>query len=151
MVNLPNLAIKIHEPLAAYLGNAPELIDFEISLRDVGRLSGHLCPSVTAAFMLTKKAIELLYPENHICQRGDLEIYLPGRADEAAFGPMANVISYITGAWSVSGFGGLRGEFSRRNLLHFAAAECQGDDFIFVRRQSRATATLHFKEFMTRL
>lgn len=142
MLHLENHSIKVHEPFAEHLGNPSELIDFEINLQDIARLSGHLCPSVVGAFLITKKAIEVLYPETGICQRGDLEVYIPGRAEQAAFGPMANVISYITGAWSDTGFGGLRGEYARRNLLHFATTGAK--NFIFVRRETRATATIRF-------
>ena len=144
MFKIQNPIIKIHEPFAKFLGNPQELVDFEISLYDAARLSGHLCPSVAGAFLITKKAIEILYPEDHVCQRGDLEVYLPGRPDEAAFGPIANVISFITGAWNETGFGGLRGEFSRRNLLHFSTTPCIVRNFIFVRRETRATVTIHF-------
>jgi hypothetical protein len=146
MFNFKNDVIKVHEPLAEYLGNPADIIDFEISLLDVAKLSGHLCPSVTKAFHLTKKAIELLYPETNICIRGQMEVHLPGPPGEGALGPVANVISNITGAWSETGFGGLRGaQYTRKNLLHFASPLCQSQEFIFIRRDNQNTASLFFK------
>ena len=46
-------------------------------------------------------------------------IDIPGGFADGSNGQIGNVMSFVTGAWSSSGFGGLRGMFVRRNLLHF--------------------------------
>src|SRR5690606_1867386 len=38
-------------------------------------------------------------------------------------GPIANLMSFITGAWGESGFGGFAGQFKRRGLLRFHVTE----------------------------
>ncbi|HEY8270507.1 MAG TPA: hypothetical protein VIG33_06425 [Pseudobdellovibrionaceae bacterium] len=145
MLKLKSDTIKIHEPFAEYLGNTPEIIDFEISLLDVAKLSGHLCPSVAGAFLLTRKAVELLYPDTKVCIRGQMEVHLPGAPDEGPLGPMANVISYITGAWSETGFGGLGGtRYLRKDLLHFASPLCKKREFVFIRLDNKKTASVFF-------
>lgn len=142
---VPNDKIKIYEPLAEFLGNSSELVHFELGLIDAARLSGHLCPSVAGAFLLTRKAVQLLYPDTHICVRGQIEIHLPGPPSQDALGPMANVISFITGAWSETGFGGLSGgRYARRNLLHFSSQLCQHREFIFIRMDTKSSIRLSY-------
>ena len=145
MLDIQSDKIKIYEPLAEFLGNSAEIVHFELGLTDVAKLSGHLCPSVAGAFLLTRKAIQLLYPNNQICVRGQIEVHLPGPPCQDALGPMANVISFITGAWSETGFGGLAGgRYARRNLLHFSSQLCQHREFIFIRTDTKISVRLSY-------
>ena len=145
MSDIEDAKIKIYEPFAEFLGNSSELIHFEIGLTDVARLSGHLCPSVAGAFLLTRKAIQLLYPETQICVRGQIEVHLAGPPSQGALGPMANVISFITGAWTETGFGGLSGgRYTRRNLLHFSSQLCHHGEFIFIRTDNKNSIRLSY-------
>lgn len=113
--------IAISEPFAKFLNASDDETKFDLSLLDVVRFSGHACIAITGAFLSAKAAIETLFPETKRCERGTLEIFMGGRPDQGATGPIANVLGFITGAWAESGFGGLNGAFARRNLLHFGA------------------------------
>lgn len=135
--DLPQLAksltIKVHEPFAAFLNATSEETDFEISLLDCYRFAGHACHSMTGAFLITKAAIEQLYPETNTCRRGDLQVEFGSELSEAATGPRSNLISYITGAWGETGFGGFRGQFSRKNLVSYGHADLQKNEVRFKR------------------
>lgn len=145
MLDVQNDKIKVYEPLAEFLGNAEELTHFDISLMDVARLSGHLCPSIAGAFSMSRRAVHLLYPDTRICVRGQIEIHLPGPPDKDALGPMANAIGFITGAWSETGFGGLGGgKYNRRNLLHFSSPLCHHQEFIFIRTDTKSSLRLSY-------
>lgn len=125
--------ILIHDPLAEYLGGPADVESFSITLLDAARLSGHLCPSVVGAFLVTQAAIKVLFADNGICERGLIAVDIPGAENERANGPMGHVISYITGAWSESGFGGLGDQFIRRNLLRFNSKRLTQGQFRFER------------------
>lgn len=111
--------LRIHEPFAEFLKSENSMHSFEISLLDCYRMAGHACYAITGAFLATEAAIQRLYPESTICERGDLKVDFPSCIDEGATGPKSNVISFITGAWASSGFPGLRGNFRRKDLLSY--------------------------------
>lgn len=115
---LKNLKVKIHEPFAEYLMSNAEEYSFDLSLLDAIHLAGHACPAIIGAFLITQAAIDQLF-DNKICIRGDVEIATSSSSQTGATGPMTNVMSFITGAWAESGFGGLGGDFRRRNLLKY--------------------------------
>ncbi len=127
--------IKIHDSLAAHLGGPEEIENFSLSLLDVARLAGHLCPSVAGAYLITQAAVQALFP-NGICERGLLQVEIPGSDSEGVNGPMAQVISYITGAWPQTGFAGLHGQYVRKNLMHFNSDKLQKGHFRFTRTDS---------------
>lgn len=118
-----NLKIKIHEPFAEFLQASPGESAFEISLLDCYRLAGHACLSITGAFLTTAAAVNELFPDTKTCERGDIAVELGSDLQERASGPRANVISYLTGAWGTTGFGGLNGKFSRKDLIGFGQKE----------------------------
>lgn len=115
-------AIRIHEPFSAFLNGGAEICDFDISLVDCYRMAGHACHAITGAFLTTEAAVEALYPDTHVCERGDLFVEFGTDAEEGATGPRSNVVSFITGAWSGSGFPGLQGKFKRKNLMSYGHA-----------------------------
>ncbi len=125
--------IKIFEPFSAFLQGDEEEYNFEISLLDVVRFAGHACPSMIGAFLMAKAAVEALYPDDKTCRRGDLEIDIPYGPTDGATGPMANVFSFITGAWGETGFGGLQGQFARRNLIRFNSSNVPERGYRFTR------------------
>lgn len=131
--DLEKHSILIHEPFAAFLMASRDEQDFELTLLDVVRFAGHACPSMIGAFLITQKAVEELYPETGVCIRGDLAVEIPASSTSGPIGPMANVFSFITGAWSDTGFGGLRGDFKRRHLLRFDSNSVPGGAFRFTR------------------
>jgi len=126
-------AIEVHDALAEHFGGPSEVVRFSVSVLDAARLSGHLCPSVVGAFLVTRAAVEALFPDTHICERGQLAIDIPGDSADGANGQIGNVMSYITGAWSTSGFGGLRGKFVRRGLLRFNSKKVAFGQYRFER------------------
>ncbi len=136
--------IHVFEPFAAFLDATEAEKRFQISLLDVVRFAGHACPSMIGAFLITKRAVEELFPETRVCVRGDVKVDLPNPATLGATGPMANVISYITGAWSDTGFGGLREQFKRRGLLEFEVDEVPLGGFRFTRLSSGKSVIIYY-------
>lgn len=148
---LQELLIQVYDPLAEYLGGPDEAARFSVSILDAAKLSGHLCPSVAGAFLATRAAIEALYPETRTCVRGQLEVDLPGAPNEGATGPISHVISYITGAWGASGFGGISGQFSRRDLLHYRSERCQEAGYRFERMDTGQAVLVHYRPGLAHL
>lgn len=141
--SLADFKIRVHEPLAEALAGSPDEIDFELSLLDVARMSGHCCVAVTGAFLVTQAAINKLFPDG-ICIRGDLQVDLPSATTPAATGPVANVIAYLTGAWADTGFQGLSGKHIRKNLLRLNSPEIEPHTFLFKRISTGAVASVRF-------
>src|SRR5690606_29979984 len=111
--------IQIHEPFAEFLKAQPSLHSFKISLLDCYRMAGHACHAITGAFLVCEAAIENLFSETKICERGDLVVEFGSNLHERATGPRSNVISFLTGAWGESGFPGLKGNFKRKDLVSY--------------------------------
>lgn len=133
--------VRIHEPFAEFLHAQPIMHSFEISLLDCYRLSGHACHAITGAFLVTEAAIEHLFPETKVCERGDLVVQFGSNLDERATGPRSNVISFITGAWASTGFPGLKGNFKRKDLISCGHSEL-GQSTIRFRRISNGRSIL---------
>jgi len=89
--------IKIKDPMAVLVGSLPEdqntLI---IHLTDIALYSGHVCPGIASGYMLTRKALQALYPEG-VPERGQIRVAAMGPSD------LMDVASYITGARSFYG------------------------------------------------
>ena len=84
--------ILIIDPMAVVVGSMPEGSNMiTINLTDVAIYSGHICPSMASGYMLTKKAMDALYP-NSIPQRGQIRVSAMAASD------LMDVASYITGA-----------------------------------------------------
>ncbi|HET6726145.1 MAG TPA: hypothetical protein VFH85_09090 [Gammaproteobacteria bacterium] len=109
--------ILVHDPLAGFLGAAEDgLIEYQYV--DAVTLAGHSCPTVAAAFLMTRAALRALY-KGEVPERGAVRV--EWRDDRAAgvTGVMANVASLITGAADNAGFKGIGGRFERCGLLAF--------------------------------
>lgn len=145
MNNFPT--IKIHDSLAAYLGGPGDIETFSLSVLDVAKLSGHLCPSVAGAFLATQAAVKALFPENETCERGLIAVDIPGDATEGANGPIGHVISFITGAWPEHGFGGLQGRFVRRNLMNYNSRRLVKGQFRFERLDTGKVVEISYYPF----
>lgn len=109
-------AITLHDPLAEFLGAGDGLLTYTFD--DAVKLAGHGCPTVAGAFLLAKRAVELLYP-GETPRRGDIRIEVPGPVDAGVNGPIAQILTLLTGAAAENGFHGLGGQFVRSGLLHF--------------------------------
>ncbi len=103
--------IRIHDPKATMVGyRAPGDDIFDISLDDVGKYTGHVCAGITSGYMLTKKALEVLYPNDEMPVRGDISIVASSYSDPV------EVASYITRARQSEG------DEKEKNTLSFDPA-----------------------------
>lgn len=133
--------IRIHEPFAEFLHAEPSMHSFEISLLDCYRMSGHACHAITGAYLVSEAAIERLFSETKVCERGDLAVEFGSNLDERATGPRSNVISFITGAWASTGFPGLKGNFKRKDLISYGHSEI-GQSAVRFRRISTGKSVI---------
>ena len=69
--------IRVRDPLAQFLGAAAEGV-FEYGYVDAVKLAGHSCPTVAAAYLLTRAALRALYPDA-LPERGGVRVELQGR------------------------------------------------------------------------
>ena len=70
--------------------------------------------------ILVREGLKRLYPKR-LPVRGEIEVFFKEGIKEGSTGVVANVFSLITGATDVWGFKGLKGHFSRTQLMHFEA------------------------------
>jgi len=141
---LKSNTIKVYEPFSDFLLGTDVEKNFEISLLDTVRFAGHACPSIVGAFLVTQRAVSELWPDTKICVRGDLQVELAGAPTEGATGPIANVFSYITGAWGETGFPGLRGQFARRDLLKFSVQDLPNKSYRFKKMSNGLSVVVHY-------
>lgn len=109
--------ITMQDQLAHFLGTFEEG-EVTFSYLDVVKMAGHSCPTVAGAYLMSKEALKLLYP-NAMPRRGSIRVTLNGKQTDGVLGVIASVIGNITGAAGEGGFKGLNGNFSRNNLLQF--------------------------------
>jgi len=79
------------------------------------KLAGHSCGATTGAWTITRKALEVLYPNGEVPVRGQIAVEAPGAEDEWFVGVFGEIITYITGAAPRTGFIGA--EFGQTNDL----------------------------------
>ena len=109
--------IVVHDALAQTLGAVHDgLIEYRYI--DAVKLSGHSCPTVAGAWLMTRAALGLLHP-GQTPRRGELRVELRESQDAGVAGVIANVASLVTGAAGPGGFKGLAGRHARRDLLAF--------------------------------
>ncbi len=116
--------LLLQDPLGGFLG-AFDQGRVEISYLDCAKLAGHSCPTVASAYLLARRGLGELYPED-LPQRGMIKVEMRAAKEEGVTGVIANVISYIVGGNDEGGFKGIGGTFSRRDLLSFGHAELEG-------------------------
>lgn len=112
--------ISLNDPLCELLGTFADG-ELDIAYLDVVKGSGHSCPTVAGAYLMSYHALKALYG-NERAVRGQIRVEFSQAVDEGTTGVIANVISYITGATEISGFKGLGGKFSRQALMAFEQA-----------------------------
>ena len=109
--------IVVFDPLAEVLGAAENgIVDYRYA--DAVKLAGHSCPTVACAWLMTRRALQELYPDTLPC-RGDVRVELRAASEEGVTGVIASIAGLVTGAANESGFKGLAGRFGRRGLLRF--------------------------------
>ena len=124
----------MHDPLAEFLG-ATEGGLIEYRYVDAVRLAGHSCPTVAAAYGMTRRALTALYPDS-LPERGSIRADFRADRLSGVSGVIASVVTLITGATSDTGFKGLAGRFDRRKLMYFLADI--GDEIRFTRLDTGA-------------
>lgn len=110
--------VLLRDPLADFLGAADYGL-LEYCYADAVRLAGHSCPTVAAAFLMTRAALRGLYGEA-LPVRGDIRVDLAEPQAVGVAGVTAAVATLLTGAAGEGGFRGLGGQFGRRDKLFFA-------------------------------
>lgn len=112
--------ITVHDGLAEFLGACSDGI---ITYRyvDAVRLAGHSCPTVAGAYLMTRKALAALYPDE-TPERGAVQVRFAAPADEGVAGVIGSVVSLITGAAGPGGFKGIGRRFRRQDLMYFSCA-----------------------------
>jgi hypothetical protein len=90
------------------------------------KLAGHSCGATTGAWTITRKALEVLYPNGETPVRGQIAVEAPGAEDEWFVGVFGDIITFITGASPHTGFigtefGKVDNVFMRQNKMVYAA------------------------------
>jgi len=111
--------ITTFDPLALTLGTVEDgIIKFKYT--QIVKSTGHSCPTVAGAYLMTLKALDSLYPDTPAV-RGEIKVEFKERMEDGVAGVIGNVISNITGSTDKSGFKGLNGRFARHSLMLFNA------------------------------
>ena len=115
--------IEIRDPVAEALGVLEPGDPFVITYTDAVKEAGHSCPTASGAYRIAQLGLDTLYPDEEPV-RSKIEVKAAGSRDDATYGVMSRIISYITGAAEDDGFGGLAGGYGgRRDLLLFDTFE----------------------------
>ncbi len=118
-------SIKLYDPLGDFLG-AFDNGEVKICYYDCVKLSGHSCPTVASAFLMTLVGLKELYPDT-LPQRSQVKVTIKEQKDNGVTGVIGNVISYIVGANDESGFKGIGGKFGRNDLVRYGESGLAGD------------------------
>lgn len=109
--------ISLTDPLADILGSL-ENGQVTFSYLQIVKSAGHSCPTVAGAYLMTYKALDFLF-KNETVIRGNIKVEFKENIEDGVAGVIANVISNITGATSITGFKGLNGKFVRHSLMDY--------------------------------
>ena len=110
-------SLRLRDPLAGFLGASTDGV-IEYGYLDAVKLAGHSCPTVAAAYALTRRALRALYGDE-LPERGGIRVEFRDPRTAGATGVIANVIALITGAGDGTAFKGIAGRFDRRGLMLF--------------------------------
>lgn len=127
--------IRLKDPLAYILGAMEANGVMVFRYADAVKMAGHSCAAVSGAYMVTVKALKALYGDETPI-RSQIRVLLKGGPTDLAYGPMAQVISLITGAATETGFKGLGKVGGRQNKLVFDEDDFQFNTFIFQREDT---------------
>jgi formylmethanofuran dehydrogenase subunit E len=133
-------SLTLRDPLAEILGAASDGV-MTYSYLDAVKLAGHSCPTVAGAYLMTLKALAVLYPDG-VPERGNIRVEFGAAQGDGVTGVIANVAGLLTGAAGEGGFKGLGGKFSRRNLLQFGIGG--GIEMKFTRMDSGAAVSVAY-------
>jgi hypothetical protein len=134
--------IEIRDPVAEALGVLEPGEPFVVTYRDAVKEAGHSCPTASGAYRIVQLGLDALYPDDYPA-RSKIEVQTAGPQDDAAYGVMSRIISYVTGATGDDGFSGLAGGYGgRRDLLRFDAFDPDTADPTFRFRRTDTDETV---------
>lgn len=134
--------IRIRDPVAEALVVLEPGEPFVVTYEDVVKAAGHSCPTASGAYRIVQLGLKALYPDE-LPVRSEVEVLAPGPRDDATYGVMGRLISYVTGATQEDGFGGLAGGYGdRQNMLTFDAFDPDSADPTFRFRRTDADETV---------
>lgn len=105
--------IMMSEPYFSIIGQTSSPVPYYYE--EAVKLAGHSCGATTGAWIITRKALEALYPNGEIPVRGQIAVEAPGAEDEWFVGVFGEIITFVTGAAPHTGFNG--SEFGTVNNL----------------------------------
>ncbi|MFC1889029.1 hypothetical protein ACFL4G_04655 [Thermodesulfobacteriota bacterium] len=113
--------IMMRDPLLELLGQTADPVPY--TYEEAVKLAGHSCGAVAGAWIITRKALEVLYP-GEVPVRGQIAIEAPGAKGEWIVGVFGEIMTYITGAAPRTGFHGssFGKRYNRRDLLVYRDA-----------------------------
>ncbi|MFB6269777.1 MAG: hypothetical protein ABEH83_07525, partial [Halobacterium sp.] len=135
--------IEVRDPLAELLGVVPDGEPLAVSFADVVLKAGHACPAVAGAYRATQLALDELYTEGTPV-RSRIAVVVGGDPSDPGLGPMANVVSHVTGADRETGFAGFGGYGGRDDLLSFGEVDGPGRSFEFSRTDTGESVCVSF-------
>ena len=94
--------IMMLDPYFGIFGQSQEPVPYYYE--EAVKVAGHSCGATTGAWTITKKALEVLYPDGEIPVRGQIAVEAPGAEDEWFVGVFGEIITFITGAAPHTGF-----------------------------------------------
>jgi hypothetical protein len=139
--------IALRDPLAELLGAVPEGSVLEYTFADAVKAAGHVCPTVVGGWLVTAAGLAALYPDGATPVRGDIAVRAMGAPEHFGYGPMAQVVGYLTGAAGDTGFRGLAGRHGRHGragLLSFHPETPALATFEFERTDTGATVRVSY-------
>lgn len=123
--------IQVHDPAAEALAVLEPGEPFVITYADMIKTAGHSCPTTSGAYRITQLGLAALYPDD-VPVRSEIEVRAAGPRDDATYGVMGRLISYVTGAGQEDSFSGLvGGHGDRQGLLTFDAFELDSAEPVF--------------------
>ena len=134
--------VRIRDPVAEALTVLDPGEPFVITYADVVKAAGHSCPTAAGAYRLTQLGLDALYPEA-LPVRSEVEVVAAGPREDATYGVMGRLVSFVTGVAGADGFGGLAGGHGgRRNTLTFDGFDPETPDPTFRFRRTDAGETV---------
>lgn len=136
--------IVMRDPLAELLGAVPPGTPIEYTFAETVKAAGHVCPTVAGAWLVTRAALAALYGDE-VPVRGEIEVACLGAPEQFGYGPMAQVITNLTGAAPETGFRGLAGRYRRAGLLTFHPETPALSTFVFRRTDTGAAVRVAYQ------
>ncbi|WP_411967830.1 hypothetical protein [Haloferax sp. YSSS75] len=137
--------IYIRDPVAEALCVLEPGEPFVVTYEDVVKAAGHSCPTAAGAFRIAQVGLDTLYDDERPV-RSDVEVVAAGPEDDPTYGVTTRLLSYITGAAGVDGFGGLGGGYGgRKNLLTYDGFDAESADPTFRLRRTDTGETVEVR------